>query len=294
MFLGSKDTPEAGIGLVSYVTVAYVGAVLNMALIILVLKDKTLRSSSTYIVLVNLASADCLSLLLVASMLIYSHFSNGLTDGLCSFSVFTLRFSMSLSAYTLTTFSLLRYLLLVHPLFARRHVTSSRTLVVCLLMWPTFMAENAFTFWSVVFGKFETTTCFFELCLFLPDYDLVLGILILPDFVIPFLLITGFHVAKLARFHRNVLQNETHREQKTVSTRAVMAIIIVFLVCYLPYNIMMLTTYLFRLEFSSITYPVIVLLSTLTMANSIFNPILYFFLSRHQCGFFSICRKPPV
>lgn len=292
MLFHSEVTARPWAGPASYAVIAYSGALLNIVLIVSVVKDKTMRSSPTYIVLMNLAVADVFTLLVAPSALVYTHFVDGqMSDDSCRFTVFVFRVTMALSGYSVAAFSFLRYLLVVHPFFAKRHVTATRVKLICVLMWPLFIAENSFSFSAVIFGKFYTPTCYFVTCVFTKDYDLVLGILVLPDFLLPFLLISGFHVAKLAQFRNHVTQSETHGTQKTVSTRAVMAIIVAFLICYLPYNVMLITNYLLRTELTETTYPILIVLSSLSLINSIFNPIVYFFLSRRNVLSCQKCRK---
>lgn len=264
----------------TYIALAYIGGIFNTVLIISVLKEKTMRCSPTYIVLVNLALADLLILTVSPSVQFYAYLNGSLSDGICILSIFTFRLTLVVSAYSVATFSVLRYLLICQPLFAKRHITARKMVVTCFIMWPVMMAENGFCFDAVTFGNAVTSNCFFAMCVFKPDYDIILGTLPVFDFVLPFLLISGFHVTKLVSFRKHAVQSQTSGAQKNVSARAVMAIIITYVLCNIFYNLMIFAVYLLKMEFSESIFPWLIVLSNVVLFNSIFNPVLYFFLSR--------------
>lgn len=265
---------------IAYSSLIAVGGTLNILLIIIVLRDKTMRTSPTYVVLVDLAISDVMSLTIAPFIHFYSNLVGVMTDAVCSVSTFIYHLTMDMNAYSVVTFSVLRYLLVGFPLFARRHVTAKRLVYVCFAKWIFCFASNTYLFAAVVYGHVETLDCSLQLCIIKTDFRVTIGCMTLFSYILPVLLITGFHVGKLVRFQTNVIQSETHGTQKKVSTRAVVAIIVAFIACYMPYTFIILTTYITPIKFSSHTLRTVMMFSKLAFVNSIFDPVLYFFLSK--------------
>ncbi|XP_040178029.1 C3a anaphylatoxin chemotactic receptor-like [Rana temporaria] len=220
----------------------------------------------------NLALADimcCLCLPFSAVQFFYSDWLYG--PFLCRMLFFILILNIYTSVFTLVAISVDRWILVVHPVWARNHRRIKMAWMICLATW---MLSFVMCLPSAIYKRYHTshneTSCSSEDHIRKPFY-LTRAIF---GFLIPLIIICICYI-HLAFTAQNIRFSEVGR--KTI--KMTISIIVVFFITWAPYHIMrvaILYTDNRVLHILNIVSP------PLAMFNSCVNPILYVFMGKNM------------
>lgn len=254
----------------------------NLGLIIMVCRQPTLRTSPTFILLISMALSDVVLLATAPSFDIFYAVQNSTPLGVaCFIRLFCVLFSAATTLYHLMSFSVLRYLILIHPLFSRVHVTAKNIAVLATAIWIASFAGAGST--MTISGNYGITTSdniTLIFCALNPENN-VQYTLVLVALAIPFVVMIGFHIAKVIKLkNRKFSESDISQNRRNVSTKVVMSLILTFCCCWSPTVLYTLVLYFLEGDLSSDVYQLMPMFMCLLYANSAFNPLLYYFLSK--------------
>ena len=288
--------PAAGIPILqilmvtSYVFICVCGLVGNGLVIYVVLRFAKMKTVTNLYIL-NLAVSDVLfltSLPFLVTTTVLEHWIFGKAMCKIYFVLFSINFFTSV--LTLTAMSVDRYLAVCHPVSSVNYRTTRIAFFVCLSIWSmSFLIMLPIILYSTTTDnrKYEgKKTC----SIIWPDdqpippekaftwYTFLLG------FAIPIALISVFYVSVIFRL-RSVGPSKRSKERKKSNrkvTRMVLAMISVYVICWLPYWCFQVNLTFRSPDSPPLTQWQIYLFSAFTVlsfANSMINPLLYAFLS---------------
>ncbi|XP_048200127.1 C-X-C chemokine receptor type 2 [Perognathus longimembris pacificus] len=267
-------------------------SLLGNSLVMLVILHSRANCSVTDVYLLNLAIAD---LLFALTLPIWAASKpNGWIFGtaLCKVTSFLKDVNFYSSMLLLACISVDRYLAIVH---ATRTVIQKRHLVkfVCLGMWGLSLVLSlpALLLRSTVYAPNVNPTCYEDMGNQTTKWRLVLRIL--PQtfgFLLPLLVMLfcyGFTIRTLFNAHMG---------QKHRAMRVIFAVVLVFLLCWLPYNLVLLSDTLMRTHVIEETCErrddidgAMEATEILSFLHSCLNPILYAFIGqKFRYGFLKI------
>ncbi|XP_044061884.1 proteinase-activated receptor 4 isoform X2 [Siniperca chuatsi] len=249
-----------------------------LALWVLLFRTKTLPSTT---LLINLTVADCLLLLALPFRIVY-HFRGNhweLGEPFCRVIMAMFYGNIYGSVLCLALVALDRYIALVHP-FGAKTLRSQRTslymtvavwMVVLAAMLPLLVSQQTY-----VLDKLNITTCHDALPeklqenFFLPYFVTLFTFC----FLLPFLVVLFCHGAVL-----RTLLAEGKRYSHAI--RVTVLVLLVFIVCLLPSNILLLLTYADRSldgDGEDFYVPYMVSLAVSTF-NSCIDPFIFYYVS---------------
>ncbi|XP_026076438.1 C3a anaphylatoxin chemotactic receptor-like [Carassius auratus] len=226
----------------------------------------------------NLAIADLLCCLLTLYYVIESKFDDYWPYGSTSCKIFhfVLHITMFASVFTLNLISLDRFTLVITPVWAQNHRSLFIARLSCAGAWilaliislPFMMSREIYTENNETYCvHYQVDEEHSEIYRKLSIIRFVFG------FLVPLMCITtcyGFIARKLGRRH-------FHSGR---AFRIMLAVIVAFFLCWLPYHIVDLIIIYGDQASSSIGYAVDPLAVSLAYFNSCLNPILYVFMGR--------------
>ncbi|XP_056401896.1 B2 bradykinin receptor-like [Hyla sarda] len=242
------------------------------------------RCTVTEIYLGNMAAADLIFLSGLPFMAIYIsnkyHWSFG--GFMCAAVTYVFRLDLYSSIYFLMMVSIDRYLALVKATSFSRLRRPWWAKVNCGIIWmfATVLSLPYGVFRKVVFKEeLNTTACFLEAP---KTWFIVLNIITnILGFLVP-LVVTAFCTFKIICFLKNnSMQQFKKAKKERKATRLVLFVFLLFIVCWLPFNIYTFLDLLprFNVHFpcmvSSIYRMVYHISLFLALANSCINPIMY-------------------
>ncbi|XP_063628084.1 tachykinin-like peptides receptor 86C [Cydia splendana] len=285
-------------------------AVLGNTLVIwIVLAHRRMRTV-TNCFLVNLAIAD----LLMATLngvpnfvfLVTAHWPFGAIT--CTASNFTANLTVSAGVFTLVAITVDRYVAIVKPLQHRlsRSVARAALLTVwcasALLALPSLLYSDTY---KKKYINGEREICFIKW----PDgsyptsktdycYNLVfLGV----TYVLPMTVMVWAYVRMSAALRGRAIGECTHHQMQVVRAkrkvvRMFVLVVMVFALCWLPYHAYFVLVYHHqRLASAPVAQHVYLLFYWLAMANSMFNPLIYYWMSNKFRVYFRVvlcwCRS---
>ncbi|XP_073685141.1 C3a anaphylatoxin chemotactic receptor-like [Garra rufa] len=230
------------------------------------------------VVFLNLAIADllcCLSTLFyVTEVMFDEHWLNGST--MCKILPFIKGITMFASVFTLSLISLDRFTQVITPVWAQNHRSLLIARLSCVAAWVlASVLCLPFMMLRVTYTENNQTYCFYHE----PDEDnfKMYGRLSIIRFVFgflaPLICITtcyGFIVRKLGRSH-------FHSGR---AFRIMLAVVVAFFLCWLPYHIVELIIMYGEKSSSSAALALDPLAISLAYFNSCLNPILYAFMGQ--------------
>ncbi|XP_028279414.1 B2 bradykinin receptor-like [Parambassis ranga] len=262
----------------SLLIICVLGIILNLlVLIVFCFHKKACTVPEIY--LSNLAAADLLlmgSLLFLVVSLIYTYHS-----ALCVV-ITAININSCCSSGFLVLVSIDRYLALVHPLSHERLRRPICAKLGCLLVWTLglLLSVHNIIYIEIAHNPWQNATvCTFRFT----DMSTILlsyAIFSIFSFFIP-LCIMCFCTVKIVNVLRNrVIERSNTQKMEHKATTLVLAVLLVFLICWLPFHMIVLIHVLLSYiphnyclyEFISITRWFSILLA---FFNSAFNPILY-------------------
>ena len=275
----------------SYAIICLVG-LLGNALVILVVCWFAKMKTVTNLYIVNLAISDALfmtSLPFLITTTILRHWIFGTAMCKIYFVLFSINFFTSV--FTLTALSADRYLAVCHPVRSGQYRTTNIAFFICLSIWSvSFIVMLPIILYSTTYPQSWApgrVTC----TIMWPSGQLIAAskaftwYTFLLGFAIPVSLITVLYVSVILRLRHvgPVIKSKEKKKSHRKVTRMVLAVISVYIVCWLPYWVFQVNLTFKPFGFSLEPWQVYVfhLFTILTFANSMLNPLLYAFLSEN-------------
>ncbi|XP_028668482.1 proteinase-activated receptor 3-like [Erpetoichthys calabaricus] len=256
-----------------YSLVFAIGVPANLiALWVLLFKVKRLPST---ILLINLALTDLLFLLFLPFKIVY-HFLGSIWifgETLCRIGTAFFYGNMYGSVLCLMFISIDRYLALIHPFAAKRLRSKGLALFFNILVWVIVLSSmSLFTFTQQTYNFTNTdiVTCHD----FIPKekqntmFLYYFMALVCLEFLLPFAVI----VFCCFRIVRCLMKSQ---DDHTRALKITVLVVVVFAVCFLPSNIVLLLLYS---RFSNLYFEYIVCL-VLSSFNSCIDPFIYYYVS---------------
>lgn len=264
---------------VLYLVAFIIGLPSNLlALWVLLFRTKPLPSTT---LLINLTTADCLLLLALPFRIVY-HFRGNhweLGEPFCRVVMAVFYGNMYGSVVCLALVALDRYIALVHPLGAKRLRSRQTSLYMTVVVWATVLAAMLPLLVSrqtYVLDELQITTCHDALPeeeqenYFLPYFTTLFTLC----FLLPFVVMLYCHGAIL----RTLLAK---RQRYGHAVRVTILVLVVFILCVLPSNILLLLTYTdssLDTDSEDLYVPYMVSLAVSTF-NSCIDPFIFYFVS---------------
>ncbi|XP_029973337.1 B2 bradykinin receptor-like [Salarias fasciatus] len=261
--------------------ISVLGIIMNVFVLLVFWLHKT-ACTVPEIYLCNLAAADFLltAFLSFPAKLIANQYNWPFHDHLCKVVNTAIEMNAFSSIYFLVMISIDRYLALVHPL-SHQSLRRPRTAkLVCFVVWSLALV---FTCPTIIYREVEhyhqTSICVFNI----PNFVLYDGLNIIITFIIPtgFILYFTVKILKALGNRLSMKMNSNSQAQEQKATTLVLAVLLAFLICWLPYHIINIITMLVDLEIVGGCQFIIKLgicinvFTYFAFFNSVLNPILY-------------------
>ncbi|XP_061724277.1 orexin receptor type 2-like [Cydia pomonella] len=293
-------------GLIATHSVIFVvGLVGNALVCIAVFRDSSMRGSVTYLCLVNLAVADFLVILLCLPPTVVWDVTETwfLGEILCKTLVYFQSVSVTVSVLTLTFIALDRYYAIVHPFSHRRQnepiVHVKTTICIIWIVSLLFNCPDLITLTTVQQPlRFDLPHMVQCQPTWSAHADLVWHVIkIVFMYAVPLVLLGGaYSLIILELWRSEQFPGQAHckhiNENKRLSRRKVakmlVAVVVMFAVCYLPVHTLSLLRYtgvLDRVNNNDIISLLALVSHNMCYVNSAINPVIYNFMSenfRHQ------------
>ncbi|KAK7481334.1 hypothetical protein BaRGS_00027414 [Batillaria attramentaria] len=273
-----------------YAPVFLVALLGNLLVLATVVRERMSLGKAKNLYLLNLAVADLLVTLLcmpaAVGTLIYRLWLYGVF--LCKFTAFLQGVAVTSSIFTLTAMSVDRYISIQHPMALSRVTSARQALAIMAVMWTvagTFMAPLLYVRQvdTVLLPDLPPMTFCIEN--WPRDYDrhafgcvLVVVIFILPSATLG---ICYVHVGRTLCSTEPVRQlsdlSVTRTNSRKRAARMLITLVVIFVACWLPYNITSLC-----IDLTEDTGPVDFLPFALWLghAHSAINPLMYWAMNR--------------
>ncbi|XP_034565604.1 proteinase-activated receptor 2-like [Notolabrus celidotus] len=268
---------------VIYIIVFVVGLPTNgLAIWVFLFRTKKKHPSSIY--MANLALADLLFIIWIPLKIAY-HFNGNdwiYGDGLCKVLVAFFYGNMYCSIAFISCISVQRYWAVVSPLSQRQRdnctavgVSVAIWVVVWLVTIPLYLYDQ-----EVKVANMNIRTCHDitrpSQIKIAAGYFLAMGIL---GFVVPTVVCIISYVLMLKAL-RNSMTDPTIAKRRRKAVVLIITVLVMFLVCFTPSNIMLLVHYILLLgEAEKNQYGFYITTLCLASLNSCFDPFIYYFIS---------------
>ncbi|XP_072299575.1 somatostatin receptor type 5-like [Eucyclogobius newberryi] len=300
----SSQVPQMPVSTTALVTavifiIVFVVGLLGNTLVIYVVFRYTKMKTVTNLYILNLALADELYILgipFLCTQNVLSYWPYG--EFLCKIYMTADIMSQFTSTFCLTVMSIDRYLAVVHPLKSVKWRKPQVAKIINALLWVvSFLIALPVTIFSNIQDEFNTCNITW------PDpnnlwsnvFILVTAIL---GFFGPVVVICLCYLLLVIRVRsagaRAGLTRRRRSERKV--TRMVVIIVMVFVLCWLPFFTTNIVNLVYTIPESSVNVAIYFSLVILTYVNSCFNPILYGFLSENFKQSFQkvLCVNKPM
>ncbi|CAH1247390.1 SSTR5 [Branchiostoma lanceolatum] len=278
---------------VFFSAIALAGLVGNLLIIIVILAQHKSKSAA-YIYILNLAMADLL-MLTMAPFRVTTYVINHawiFGHAMCQVYFLVVGMNMFNVVFILTAMSVDRYFSVSQPFRSLDWRTRRKAKVLCFFLW-IFAAINDVPY--VIYAQLQQPSPGWHVCSYafpgLGDdadfWNRVSEIYVtIISFIIPLPVIAVTHICIIWRMRTNQPQGKISRRQcengnrreLDKTTRMVTAVVAVFLICWLPKNIVYLAH---RFELFTASGDVMIAVELLLIANSAINPYLYTILGEH-------------
>ncbi|XP_056320877.1 2-oxoglutarate receptor 1 [Danio aesculapii] len=221
---------------VMYSIICIVGVVGNfLAIIIYLIKLQPWKSSS--VIMVNLAVADllyALSLPILVQFYVTKTWSMG--EFMCRFIRFCFYYNLYGSILFLTCLSIFRYVAVVHPLKAAEIRRKRWGILACLAVWAISLVEIGPMLGMITVGQQDNMTKCVDFASNDPmvvwGYGWILTIL---GYMMPLLVVCWCYTRIAGVLGSSISRN---RQSRSKVRMLAILILVVFVVCFLPYHIM--------------------------------------------------------
>lgn len=285
---------------VVYTFIGVCGLFGNLLVIYVILNSPKMKTV-TNMYIFNLALSDLIFLwhiIFVIITTIVKHWVFG--EAMCKIYNVIASISMFSSILTLTSLSVDRYITVCKPVISQKYRRPIRAVFVIIFIWVlSFLFSMAIILYSKrvpqkLDGKYSCQVDWPHVE-FLPTYIIYTFIV---GFAVPLCFIATFYTCVIIHMKRSGPANrqrstEQRRNHRKV-TYLVLAIILVYIICWLPYWVFQITLVVFSLYDTVVNNVAIFHVCTvLQFANSMVNPILYAFLSENFRNRFKEVFKCP-
>lgn len=264
----------------------------NILVIIVIVKNKDYSKNTTNLFVLNLSLADLLFLLFCVPFhaFIYTLPEWMFGDFMCKFVHFVQYCSMMASVFTLVAMSADRCLAIVYPLRSIRIRTPTVAFVICIVIWVTSCSISLpwpIVYHSVVFPEEGDKTFCVDVWNDLRHRAIYLLMFFILGYAVPFVLmvvLNSLMVRQLWLFSGpNGPTVESTRNRIKV-TRLVITVVVVFGICWLPYNVSTLMINFTKIDWNDegerkIMYAFKICSHVLSYVNSSLNPLIYALVS---------------
>ncbi|KAL7844791.1 hypothetical protein SRHO_G00233300 [Serrasalmus rhombeus] len=270
-----------------YIIVFVVGLPTNaMALWVFLFRTKKKHPSS--ILMANLALADLLFIVWLPLKITYHFNGNDWTFGepLCKVLVGFFYGNMYCSTIFIACISVQRYWGIVHPLSQK--LSSRVTVCVCVCVWivvwvltvPLYLYDQ-----TVNVSNLDITTCHdvthFNQIHIPVGYFLTMGTV---GYVVPCVVCTVSYLLTFLSLRRSVT-NSSSSKKKRKATVLMVTVLVMFLVCFTPSNIMLMVHYsLLGVKIRNNLYGIYLVALCLGSLNSCLDPFVYYYISEEFRG----------
>ncbi|XP_002730936.1 allatostatin-A receptor-like [Saccoglossus kowalevskii] len=281
-------SPEVIIIPVIFGLVCILGLVGNSLVIIVVLKERKMKTTTNLFIL-NLSLADFFFLLICVPVTAVSYASPSwpFRQFICKIVNYLLFVNMYASVYTLLMMSFDRYLAVVYPIRSMkfRNVRNASTVVItmwCVILLALSPVAVKFQTYSFVdeYGR-SITYCGASFTPF--EFNLFWLQLFFTSYLVPLIIISITYFFMLKRLWTGVAPQGSHTKesvkQKKRVTKMVVFVVIIFCVTWMPIQIMSVLLTLELIPYSETTTICLWIGNILSYINSCVNPIIYAFLS---------------
>ncbi|XP_049542762.1 RYamide receptor [Anopheles darlingi] len=287
-----------------YITI-FVTAVIGNSIVLFIVQSNPRMRTVTNFFITNLAVGDLMMTLFCVpftfiSLFILQYWPFGLA--MCRLVNYTQAVSVLVSAYTLVAISGDRYIAIMWPLRPRITKTCSKCLIGIVWIIALITAVPIALFSTLYFPTDWHVQCNVPICAEKwpsPEQDDYYTIALLTtQFVIPLvvLIFTYTRIAIVVWGKRPPGEAENSRDQRMAKSKRKMIkmmviVVIVFTICWLPFNFLMLM----KLESSWELLPYFwFAFHWLAMSHSCYNPIIYCYMNaRFRSGFILVLHGVP-
>lgn len=266
---------------VTYSVVLVVGLLLNLTTMYAILFRIKHWSPNT-IYMINLTVCDTLYILTLPFLIYYHAYKKNwpFTEAFCKLIRFLFYANLYGSILFLTCISVHRFLVVCYPVQSMVWVNSRRARYVSVLVWVVVLIFLApVLYFSKIKKDICSDTTTEDLFVYFLPYSSVISVIF---FLIPFVLVivcNSLMVHKLVQ--PNTVGGVTSKRSKQKSVKMIVIVLLVFIVCFVPFHLTRSLNYFFRhlkvncnlLEGSRIAYKIS---RPLASINSCIDPILYF------------------
>ncbi|KAM3912131.1 LOW QUALITY PROTEIN: C3a anaphylatoxin chemotactic receptor-like [Leptodactylus fuscus] len=269
------------VAIVQYILVFVLG-VLGNGLVVGITAFGMKRSVNAIWIL-NLAVADLLCCLSVPFSIMYTALGYWPLDLFsCKFFPSILLISMYASVFLLTMISIDRCALVIKPVWCQNHRSLGKAYVACAVMWILAIVLNSpsFIFETGNFNGTELCVHKYSMTTLEHGYSVLKSITtlrLLVGFIVPFLVIVTCYSILAYRVRQRFTQN-------TKMMKVVLAVIIGFFVCWLPYHVagMIIAFHVEnqKSELLQTTSDLDVIFIAMAFMNSCINPIIYMLMGQ--------------
>ncbi|XP_031626002.1 allatostatin-A receptor-like isoform X2 [Contarinia nasturtii] len=267
--------------------IGLIGLMGNALVIIVVTANQQMRST-TNILIINLAAADILFVIFCVPFTATDYVASEWPFGhlWCKYVQYMIVVTCHASVYTLVLMSFDRFLAVVHPVTSMSLRTERNATLAIVAAWVIIVTTGIPAALSHGVVNYPYGGRNYTACLFLSEegYNLVAFQVsfFLSSYVIPLFLISLLYVGMLLRLWKNAPgcnPSAESRKGKRRVTRMVVVIVLVFAICWLPIQIILVLKSLKLYGNSHITVIIQIISHVLAYMNSCVNPVLYAFLS---------------
>ncbi|XP_048398408.1 type-1 angiotensin II receptor [Stegostoma tigrinum] len=287
-------------------SIIFAVGVLGNSMVVLVIYRYLKLTTVANIFLLNLALADLIFVITLPLWVAYTALEYDWPFGifLCKIGATVVQLNMNASVFLVTCLSIDRYLAIVHPMKSRTKRTLVHAWVVCTVVWilavlvslPPMFLRKVFHY-----KEWNKTICAF----YYPEKhktQWILGMALLKTllgFLIPLLIILICYTL-IVKSLVQAFQIERSKPANNEAFKLIVAVVVSFILCWLPFQIFTFLDVLSRLKIiehchiteiidTSIPFTICV-----AYFNSCLNPILYGLVARNFRGkFFLLLRCVP-
>uniref|UniRef100_H3DBX8 P2Y receptor family member 8 n=1 Tax=Tetraodon nigroviridis TaxID=99883 RepID=H3DBX8_TETNG len=204
-------------------------------------------------------------------------------SGMCRFMTLVFYTNMYCSILTMMAISIDRYLGIVKPMrFKQARKKKSTAVLSCILMWVLVLAvlyPLMTTDLTFEVPQYEITTCFDVLKKnMLPSTEawaaFLFGMVVIL-FLFPFCITTFCYVSVIRKLTRH-----SRTGQKRIAVRLASVVLLVFILCFTPNNVLLLVHSVLRLFYGQSVYTAYKLSLCFSCLNSCLDPFIYYLASR--------------
>lgn len=273
--------------LVTFYSLIFVVGLIGNGLVIYVVLRFAKMKTVTNLYILNLAVSDALFLaslpfLIVTTIL--KHWIFGAAMCKMYFVLFSINFFASV--FQLTALSADRFLAVCHPVRSSRYRNTTIAFIICLVMWSvSFIVMLPIILYSSTThnpaSSRQRCTIIWPEGQPIPADKAFTWYTFLLGFLIPVSLISVLYISVIVRLQNvgpAIKSKERKRSHRKV-TRMVLAVISVYVVCWLPYWVFQINLTFKKTEIQEWEIYLFNGLTVLQFANSMLNPLLYAFLS---------------